>query len=98
MNRRPELPVFDRRAGESAVPDLSVTLSSEQRGKGRLRAHTTIMNTGRHSPGEYGQSVPKRRFIPPMPRAGPKRRRNVVTNGSPAGREHGVYDRRSEFI
>ena len=33
-----ELPVFDRRAGGSAVPDLSATLSFEQRGKGRLRA------------------------------------------------------------
>ena len=38
MNPLPELPVFDRRADGSAMPDLSVTLSCEQRGKGRLRA------------------------------------------------------------
>ena len=38
MSRRTELPVFDRRAVGSAVPDRSVTLSFEQRGKGRLRA------------------------------------------------------------
>ena len=38
MNRRTALLVFDRRADGSAVPDLSVALSYEQRGKGRLRA------------------------------------------------------------
>ena len=39
MKRRsPELPVFDRRTGGFAVPDLSAALSYEQRGKGRLRA------------------------------------------------------------
>ena len=38
MTRRTELPVFDRRAGGSTVPDLSVTLSFERRGKGRQRA------------------------------------------------------------
>ena len=38
MSTHTELPVFDRRAAEHAVADFSLTLSYEQRSKGRLRA------------------------------------------------------------
>ena len=38
MSRRTELPVFDRGAVGSPAPDLRVSLSFEQRGKGRQRA------------------------------------------------------------
>ncbi|MDX1432319.1 MAG: urease accessory protein UreE [Gammaproteobacteria bacterium] len=38
MSTHTDLPIFDRRAHARAVPDFSLTLSFEQRSKGRLRA------------------------------------------------------------
>ena len=38
MSTHTELPIFDRRAHERAIPEFSLTLTFEQRSKGRLRA------------------------------------------------------------